>query len=92
MYAIHNRTAPSYMCNVSLISHSYETRKSKLAYVIPDVKTQGKKSFKYNAISLWNNCPLYLKTSPSKDSFRNNTKIYLQDRKKEKEENDFVYM
>ena len=42
------------MCDVDLVSHYYGTHKYKLSLVLPHVKTQGRNSFKYCGIQLWN--------------------------------------
>ena len=48
MFNIFNNVAPSYMCDINLISHRHNTRQSDSAYVVPRVKGQGSKSFKFN--------------------------------------------
>ena len=47
MFNIFNNVAPSYMCDINRISHRHNTRQSDSAYVVPRVKDQGSKSFKW---------------------------------------------
>ena len=79
MYKIFNNTAPSYMCNFQLIEnvHNYRTRYSDMAYVVPKVKTQGSRTFKYNGAKLWNEIPRHIRLSQTKDIFKENCKKYL---------------
>ena len=70
MYNIFHKLAPSYMCNVNLVSHRYNTRRSDCAFVIPKVKGQGSKSFKFNGIKLWNNLPVAIRKAQTKDFFK----------------------
>ena len=91
MYNIFSKTAPSYMCNeIQHSSHSYGTRQRTSSIVIPHVKTQGSKTFKYCTIKLWNSLPLGIKSSRSKEEFKRNCKKYLMDRMKENELCDFT--
>ena len=57
MYSIHTKCAPSYLCNVEPVNHQYSTRRSSQAYVLPNVKSQGSKTFIFNAVKLWNELP-----------------------------------
>ena len=45
MFNIFNNVAPSYMCDINLISHRHNTRQSDSAYVFPRVKGQGSQYF-----------------------------------------------
>jgi hypothetical protein len=91
MYNIHRKTAPSYLCNIQPVSHSHNTRKSKLSYIVPSIQTQGSNSFKYNAVKLWNNLPLNIKESENKDSFKTKCKAHLMRKLEQVERSDFVY-
>ena len=48
MFNIFNNVAPSYMCDINRISHCHNICQSDSAYVVPRVKGQGSKSFKFN--------------------------------------------
>ena len=78
MYSIYHGTAPSYFNDVDAISHSHRTRISNMAFKIPSVNSQGKCSFKYNGILLWNKLPkkkrLYIK---DKNVFKSECKLML---------------
>ena len=52
MFNTLNNVAPSYMCDISRISHRHNTRQSDSAYVVPRVKGQGSKSFKVNGTAI----------------------------------------
>ena len=90
MYSIHNSTAPSYLCNIEPVTHTHFTRRSNLAYVTPKIKSQGSKTFKVNAIKLWNELPLSIKISGSKDLFKRRCKTQLMERMKNIEESQYV--
>ena len=90
MYCIHTKCAPPYLCNIVPVSHSYSTRKSSMSYVLPNVKSQGSKTFKYNAIKLWNDLPNSVKESDSKESFKRNCKLYQMEKMKLLELNEFT--
>ena len=62
-----NNVAPSYMCDINLISHRHNTRQSDSAYVVPCVKGQGSKSFKFNGNKLWNELPANVKHAQQKN-------------------------
>lgn len=79
MYSIVHNTAPSYLCNLEKVKHSYGTRWSNCSFTIPKVKTQGSLSFKYNSIKLWNSLPLYIKKAETKDDFKHKCKIFFKD-------------
>ena len=61
MFNIFNNVAPSYMCDINRIAHRHNTRQSDSAYVVPRVKGQGSKSFKFNGSKLWNELPTNVK-------------------------------
>ena len=78
MYKLSQGTAPSYLrTNVNLVAHTHNTRSSYLSYSIPQVKTQGSKTFNFNAIKLWNNLPTGIKTSQNISGFKTKCKKTL---------------
>ena len=87
MYSIVHNTAPSYLCNLEKVKHSYGTRWSNCSFTIPKVKTQGSLSFKYNSIKLWNSLPLYIKKAETKDDFKHKCKIFFKDKMIKEESN-----
>ncbi len=93
MYNVYNNTAPSYLCTFKKSSevHSYSTRNSKLSYVIPDVKTQGKLSFKYNGAKLWNNLADHIKLVESKNDYKKKCKAFMFDEMSAAESDVFLF-
>jgi hypothetical protein len=89
MYNVFNGNAPSYLCNIEDTRHEYNTR-SQSSYILPHVKTQGKKTFKYNGIRLWNSLSLELRCSNSKEIFKQNLKEVFMLKMKDEEESEFV--
>ena len=86
MYNVFTRTAPSYLLNgLKFVSHSYNTRSSRLAYVIPKVNTQGSHTFYYQGIKLWNSLPIFLKESNSREEFKKGCKKHLSNKMRELE-------
>ncbi len=82
MHKIYYETAPSYMCETSLVHnvHSHNTRRSKMTFVLPHVKSFGRKTFIYNAIKLWNNLPTETKMVLDKKVFKVKCKeLFLND-------------
>ena len=92
MYNIHNGLAPSYLCNFKKVTdvHSYFTRRSDMSYVIPEIKTQGSKTFMYNGAKAWNDLPNVIKDIDSKDVFKSKCKSYLFDKMQNVEVSDTV--
>ena len=90
MFNIFNNVAPSYMCDINRISHRHNTRQSDSAYVVPGVKGQGSKSFKFNGSKLWNELPTNVKHVQQKIRFKKECKALLMTRMKEKEEMNVV--
>ena len=78
------------MCNVDHVSHSYHTRKRNLSIVVPQVKTQGRNTFKYCAIKLWNELPHNIKSSQSKDDFKRKCKSFLMNKMEQVESSEFT--
>ena len=76
MYNIFYDQAPSYLCQFKRVVsvHSYGTRGSEMNYVIPEIKTQGKKTFTYNGARLWNSLPDSIKLIEVKDNFKKKSK------------------
>ena len=64
LHSIHNGKAPDYLCRFVKVTdvHSHNTRNSHSSQVIPQVSTQGKKTFMYNAAKQWNMLPNSLKS------------------------------
>ena len=60
----------SYMCDINRISHRHNTRQSDSAYVVPRVKGQGSKSFKFNGSKLCNELPTNVKHAQQKNRFK----------------------
>ena len=79
MYKIHIKKAPAYLCDVKLVSHSYNTRKKELSYIVPKVKSHGQKTFKYCSIKYWNSLPLPIRKSNCLVSFKSKCKKYYMD-------------
>ena len=90
MFNIFNNVAPSYMCDINRISHRHNTRQSDSAYVVPGVKGQGSKSFKFNGSKLWNEMPTNVKHVQQKIRFKKECMALLMTRMKEKEEMNVV--
>ena len=61
MYRVHSGTAPKYLCDLKPVSHRYRTRQYNQSYQLPNVKSQGSKTFKYSSIKLWNELPSEIK-------------------------------
>ena len=74
MFNIFNNVAPSYMCDIDRISHRHNTHQSDSAYVVPHVKGQGSKSFKFNGSKLWNKPPMNVKHVQQKIDLRKNVR------------------
>ena len=66
MHNVFNNAGPCYMCDMNRIRHLYKTHKSNASYVVPHVKGQGCKSFKFNGIKMWNELPVNVKTIQTK--------------------------
>ena len=76
---------------VTLIESRIVTTHAKVtqghsAYVVPRVKGQGSKSFKFNGSKLWNELPTNVKHVQQKIRFKKECKALLMTRMKEKEE------
>ena len=91
MFNIVNNVAPSYMCDINRISHRHNTRQSDSAFVVPGVKGQGSKSFKFNSSKLWNELSTNMKHVQQKNRFKKECKALLMTRMKEKEEMNVVH-
>ena len=63
MYNIFYNQPPSYLCQFKRVAsvHSNGTRGSEMNYVIPEIKTQGKKTVMCNGGRLWNRLPVSIK-------------------------------
>ena len=89
MYNVFTGCAPSYICNMMASSRSHSTRLNS-DFIIPHVKTQGLKGFRYNGIKLWNALPNNI-MDESKDKFKDKLKVHLFQKMKAEEDSDFVY-
>ena len=78
------------MCDINLISHRHNTRQSDSAYVVPRVKGQGSKSFKFNGSKLWNELPANVKHAQQKTRFKKECKTMLMTIMKQREEINVV--
>ena len=78
MYKIFNCSAPSYMCEyVEQHKRVYNTRYSYNSFTVPQVNSNGKLTFKWNGVKLWNKLPNYIKSCDSKKKFKSQYKKYL---------------
>ena len=59
-------------------------------YVIPEIKTQGKKTFTYNEARLWNSLPDSIKLIEVKDNFKKKCKKHFFNVMKKNEDSDVV--
>ena len=89
MFNVNRGTAPTYMCNMEKVNHQHRTR-SNCEYVLPSVKTQGKKSFYYNGVKLWNNLAIEIRNVETKELFKVKLKDELFDRMRKEEDDDFI--
>ena len=91
MYKIYHRKAPQYLCHSGFIneSHSHKTRYNAMAFSVPTVRSNGKVSFNYSGIVLWNNLPLQVKQCQDLQQFLKTCKSHLGNMVKE-EKDDFV--
>ena len=48
-----------------------------MKYVIPEIKTQGKKTFMYNGVKLWNSLPDSIKLIEVNDNFKKKCKKHV---------------
>ena len=71
------------------MSHSYKTRRNA-TFQLPNVKSQGAKTFRFNGIKLWNSLPTNIKEVDNKVSFKIKCKSFLADKMKNKEDNVYV--
>ena len=76
MFKISQGIAPTYLNKAVHVTHSHNTRRSNLAFSVPQVKSQGAKTFNYNGIILWNNLPNEIKTSLTVSVFKSQCKVY----------------
>lgn len=91
MYKIYNGTAPSYLCDIDLVSQPHNTRGSKLAYVVPRVNSKGAQSFKFNAVKLWNHLPHNIKSVENSSTlFKQKCKVFCLSQQEQDAANIFV--
>ena len=93
LYKISQSQAPEYFYDLQLSksSRSINTRQSQLSYILPMVGSQGKNSFIYNSVKLWNGLPYEIKISKSKDSFKKACKKLFWDQMVAKEASEYVF-
>ena len=91
MFGVYNNTAPKYLCNIKHVSHQYNTRSRDLAIEIPDVKTQGSKTFQYTGIKLWNSLPLNIRELDQKTVFKKEVRSFLFKEMHRLESSDVIY-
>ena len=79
MHRIYYGLAPSYLCKFRRVDdvHAYGTRHSAMSYVLPEIKSQGKKSFMFNGARLWNGLPVSIRAIESKDNFKKKCKSFF---------------
>ena len=79
MHRIYYGMAPSYLCKFIKVDsvHTYGTRHSFMSYVLPEIKSQGKKSFMYNGARLWNGLPVSIRSIDNKENFKKKCKKYF---------------
>ena len=90
MFSIYHGTAPSYFEDFSLLSHSHRTRHNNRAFDIPTVNSQGKISFKYNGIILWNSLPQTVRCIKDKQVFKRECKDFLFDSMSKEESSEYT--
>lgn len=91
MFNINKGIAPSYLCDLNITVHTHSTR-SNSDYILPSVKTQGKRSFKYNGIKLWNETDVAIRNAENKDTFKYHVKQHLFVKMENEEKSEYVYM
>ena len=76
MHNIFYDQAPSYLCQfMRVVSvHSYGTKGSEMNDVIPEIETQGKKTFMNNGARLWSSLPDSIKLIGVKYNFKKKCK------------------
>ena len=90
MYNIFKGEAPTYFSDFYHSNHGHQTRYNQSAFAIPRVKSQGKNSFRYCGIKLWNGLPLEIKTATTKSSFKKLCKQFLLSNLHTAENSDFI--
>ena len=94
MFKIKHNSAPNYLCDqfqtVASV-HTHETRASKGSFWVPQVNTNGKKTFMYTGITAWNGLPPTIRCEEKYGVFRKAVKKELLNRVKLNETNEFVY-
>ena len=93
MFNVFHDCGPSYMLDNFDRPCNVRHTRCNSDFIIPQVKTQGKKTFKYNGSKLWNTLPSTIKNVNEKAAFKSNVKVLLFDKMKMKndEETEFYY-
>ena len=93
MYKVYYNCAPSYMqSQFTRLSnqHTYGTRNVNWNFSVPNVKSQGIKTFKFSGIKLWNNLPEVIRSCSTKELFKAKCKKHLSEIMKKEEDCEFV--
>lgn len=90
MYNIVNGSSPVYLNSMNEVSHCHNTRGGS-KFNIPQVGTQGKRTFNYNGAKLWNDLPASIKIINEKITFKSKVKEFLLSNMKEEDFCDFLY-
>ena len=91
MYNICQHTAPMYLIeHVPRFVPKHFTRRSQFSFILSNVKSYGSATFKYNGVKLWNELPIDVKSCDTKDKFKQKCKLYLMNKIKHRENDDFV--
>ena len=71
--------------------HQHQTRHVSNSFTLPNVKSHGHHSFKFNGIQIWNNLSKEIQSCNTKDMFKRKCKGYLMEELRKEEEDEFVY-
>ena len=91
MFNISKGTAPSYLKDCICRNRHYNVTRSRCEFILPSVKTQGKKSFVFNGVRLWNDLSVEIRKVETKIEFKVKVKEAMFRKMKQEEESDFVY-
>lgn len=92
MFKVFNGKAPNYLNQLfTFHNKSHNTRYSSMSFSIPHVNSNGKKSFFYSGIILWNNLPNNVKKCKSYDAFKSMCKSHFSDQMINLDSDDFIF-
>ena len=77
MYNVFNLDAPSYIIDMIKRNNCEHDTRSTSDFVLPSVKSQGKKTFCYCGVKLWNSLKKDIRYANSKHAFKDNLKSLL---------------